>query len=66
MKRENFNLPMFRVEGYYADYGEPEIYFDEFCSAANAQAAADRVREWHSDKSECQILEIAKVMKGWK
>ena len=60
-------LKMFRV------YGERGLEtYDEYCWARNAQNAADRVREWHSndgsDESDppFKVIEVAKVMRGWK
>lgn len=63
--RNDMELPEFRVYGKYEEDGA-EICFDEYCYATTAQSAANRVREWYSDKTNCAVLEVSKVMKGWK
>ena len=57
----------------YRVYGERGLEtIDEYCHAMSAQHAVDRVREWHSyDDVEdgappFVVLEVAKVVKGWK
>jgi len=52
-------LKMYRV------YGRKGLdSFDEYLYASNAQTAVDKVREWF--EGECEVLEVAKVVKGWK
>ena len=66
MKNE---LKMYRV------YGRDEYdQWDEYCEASSAQNAVDRVREWHSyddrtyngKRINYEVVEVAKVVKGWK
>ena len=66
MKNE---LHMYRV------YGRDEYdTWNDYCEASFAQAAVDRVREWHSyddrtyngKRIKYEVVEVAKVVKGWK
>ena len=54
----------------YRVYGERGLEtFDEYCHAMSAQHAVDRVREWHSydgAEEEYKVVEVSKVVKGWK
>lgn len=68
MKNE-FKLNMYRV------YGRDEFEeYDEYLEASSVQKAVDRVREWHSydgfpfkdPKKQYEVIEVAKVVKGWK
>lgn len=49
----------YRVYGMVDDNG-----VDEYVAAHSAQEAADMVRGWFEGK--IQILEVARIMKGWK
>lgn len=60
------DLSMYRVYGQ-DDYDS----YDEYCEASSAQMAANRVREWHDFDDESasrnyKVIEVSKVMKGWK
>lgn len=61
MEKQMGKLSLFRVYGHWDDGN----FFDEYCWAASAQHAVDRVREWHKDDGGV-VEEVAKVLKGWK
>ena len=49
----------------YCVYGRyQENGVDEYVACRSAQEAADMMREWYD--GEIEILEVAKIMKGWK
>lgn len=43
-------------------------YFDEYVEATSAQTAVDMVRDWHKHDGEFgySVLEVARIVKGWK
>lgn len=57
MAKLTFSL--YRVYGYESDGNS----FDEYCCGRNAQEVADRVRLNDPGRN---IVEIAKVVRGWK
>lgn len=57
---QEISLKMYRVYGY-----DNERAYDEYCEATSAQVAVDHVREWHEGEPY-QVLEVSKVVKGWK
>ena len=53
-------LIMYRVYGFVGEQS-----FDEYVEASSVQRAVDRVREWH-DGEKYEVVEVSKVVKGWK
>lgn len=52
-------LKMYRVYGLKNGNS-----LDEYCEASSAQKAVDKVREWY--EGDCEIIEVSRVIKGWK
>jgi len=51
----------------YIVYGTDDYEaYEDYVEAANPQHAVDRVREWHDENPEYSVIQVSKVIKGWK
>ena len=61
-------MKKFQELNSYRVYGHSGLdTFDEYVQATCSQHAVERVREWYkNDGKECEIEEVAKIVKNWK